>query len=55
MKALIDINQVSATLPPSATGLDLNKALLGYLMRDDKADLHDLVSQALGFEAKKLL
>lgn len=54
-KNLLIINQVAATLPPAASGLDLNKALLEYLMRDEKADLHELVSQALSFEAKKLL
>lgn len=54
-KNLLIINQVAAALPTAATGLDLNKSLLEYLMRDDKADLHELVSQALSFEAKKLL
>lgn len=54
-KNLLIINQVASTLPPSASGLDLNKAILEYLMRDEKADMHELVSQAVSFEAKKLL
>ncbi|MES2003373.1 MAG: hypothetical protein V4450_02540 [Bacteroidota bacterium] len=54
-KNLLIINQVAAQLPPSASGLDLNRSLLEYLMSDEKANLHELVSQALSFEAKKLL
>ena len=54
-KNLLIINQVASALPSTASGLDLNKALLEYLMRDEKADVHELVGQALSFEAKKLL
>lgn len=54
-KNLLIINQVAALLPPTASGLELNRALLEYLMHDDKANMHELVSEALSFEAKKLL
>ncbi len=52
---LLIINQVASILPPNATGLDLNKSLLQVLMNDNKGNLHELVSQALSYEAKKLL
>lgn len=54
-KNLLLINQLSASLPPNATGLDLNRALLEFLMTDNKANLPELVSEALSYEAKKLL
>jgi hypothetical protein len=54
-KNLLIINQVGSILPPNATGLDLNKAILEYLMNDTKANQHELVSEALSYEAKKLL
>lgn len=54
-KNLLIINQVAALLPPNASGLELNRALLEYLMHDDKANMHELVSEALSYEAKKLL
>jgi hypothetical protein len=49
------INQVGSFLPEVATGLDLNKALMEVLMENPKASLHNLVSDALSFEAKKLM
>jgi hypothetical protein len=54
-KNLLIINQVSAVLPPNASALDLNRAILEYIMNDSKADIHELVSEALSYEAKKLL
>ena len=54
-KNLLIINQVASVLPPDASGLDLNRTLLEYLMNDNKANLHELVSEALSYEAKKLL
>jgi hypothetical protein len=52
---LLLINQYSQTLPAEAFSADLQKALLNYLMQSDKANLHELVSEALSYEAKKLL
>ena len=52
---LLIINQVSSYLPDSATGQDLNKSLLEMVMQNPKASLHHVVSDALSFEAKKVL
>lgn len=52
---LLIINQLANVLPPHATGLDLNKLLLEYLMNDKKGTLHEVVSEALSYEAKKLM
>jgi len=54
-KNLLTINQIAAVLPPTASGLDLNRALLEFLMNNSKSNLHELVSEALSYEAKKLL
>ncbi len=52
---ILVINQFANTLPPQATGMDLNKFLLEYLMNDKKGVLHEVVSEVLSYEAKKLL
>ncbi len=52
---MLVINQYANTLPANATGLDLNKLLLEYLMNDKKGSLHEVVSEIISFEAKKLL
>lgn len=52
---LLVINQIGNTLPPNATGMDLNKFLLEYLMTDKKGSLHEVVSSVLSFEAKKVM
>ncbi len=49
------VNQLANALPPNATGLDLNKMLLEYLMTDKKGQLHEVVSEVLSYEAKKLM
>lgn len=49
------VNQIANALPPHATGMDLNKLLLEYLMNDKKGSLHEVVSEVLSYEAKKLL
>lgn len=54
-KNLLIINQIGQMLPENASGTDLQKQLLQYLMNEPKANLHELVSEALGFEARKLL
>ena len=54
-KNLLIVNQVTSLMPPNATGLDLNKALLEFIMNDPKNNQHELISEALGYEAKKLL
>lgn len=52
---LLIINQVSSFLPPEATGTDLNKSLLDLLVQNPKASLQNVISDALSFEAKKLM
>jgi heme/copper-type cytochrome/quinol oxidase subunit 2 len=52
---LLIINQMANVLPPHATGLDLNKLLLEFLMNDKKGSLHEVVSEVLSYEAKKLM
>lgn len=52
---LLIINQLANVLPPNATGLDLNKLLLEFLMNDKKGSLHEVVSEALSYEAKKIM
>lgn len=52
---MLVVNQLASALPPHATGLDLNKLLLEYLMTDKKGQLHEVVSEVLSYEAKKLM
>jgi hypothetical protein len=52
---MLVVNQLAKALPPHATGLDLNKLLLEFLMTDKKGQLHEVVAEVLSFEAKKLL
>jgi len=54
-KNLLIINTTARSLPENASGLELNKNILHLLMQDSKADLHNLVSEVLSFEAKKHL
>lgn len=52
---LLIINQVSSFLPETASGADLNKALLEVLVQNPQASLHNIVSEALSYEARKLI
>jgi len=52
---LLIINQLASYLPETATGQDLNKSVLEMVMQNPKASLHHVVSDALSFEAKKVL
>jgi hypothetical protein len=52
---LLIINQVASYLPQEATGIDLNKSILEMLVQNPKASLHNIVSEVLSFEAKKLM
>jgi hypothetical protein len=52
---MLVVNQLANALPLHATGLDLNKLLLEFLMNDKKGNLHEVVSEVLSYEAKKLL
>lgn len=52
---MLIINQVGASLPIEASGMDLNRRLLEYMMASKKATLHEIVLEALNFEAKKMM
>jgi len=52
---LLAINQIANTLPANATGLDLNKQLVDFSMNDKKGALHEIVSNVVSNEAKKIL
>ncbi|MBA2248866.1 MAG: hypothetical protein H0W12_01585 [Chitinophagaceae bacterium] len=49
------INQLATTLPFNASGMDLNKQIIDYLMSNPKASLHTVVLEALNYEAKKIM
>jgi hypothetical protein len=49
------VNQVAASLPAEASGSDLNKKILEVIMSQANSGLHEMVAQALNFEAKKLM
>lgn len=48
------VSQIAQMLPETATGFDLNRVLAEYLLNDKKGTLHELVSEVLSYEAKKL-
>ncbi len=52
---LLIINQIASFLPEEATGADLNRHLLDLLVQNPQASLQNIVSEALSYEAKKLL
>ncbi|MEO8720505.1 MAG: hypothetical protein ABI297_01525 [Ginsengibacter sp.] len=49
------INQLASTLPAQASGMDLNKHIIDYLINNSNASLHHIVLDAINFEAKKLM
>ncbi|MBK6634802.1 MAG: hypothetical protein IPG38_11230 [Chitinophagaceae bacterium] len=48
------INQLAATLPPDANGIELSKRILEYVASTD-SELNETVLSALRFEAKRIL
>jgi hypothetical protein len=52
---MLIINQVGATLPAEASGLDLNRRLLEFMMNSKKGTLHEIVMEAVNYEAKKMI
>jgi hypothetical protein len=52
---MLIINQVGATLPGEASGVDLNKRLMEFMMTQKQGNLHSIVLEALNFEAKKIM
>ena len=49
------INQLASTLPSQASGMDLNKHIIDYLINNTNASLHNIVLEAINYEAKKLM
>ena len=49
------INQVGSTMPPEATATELNRRLLEFTMNSNKGKLHEVVMEALNYEAKKMM
>jgi hypothetical protein len=49
------INQVAANISTQASGIDLNKRIIEYVMNNPKSQLQNLVLEALNFEAKELM
>ncbi len=49
------INQLANNLPPNASGVDLNKLLLEYLMTDKNGNLYEVASEIISHEAKQVL
>jgi hypothetical protein len=52
---MLIINQVGSTLPAEASGMDLNRRLLEFTMNNKKGMLHEIVMEALNYEAKKIM
>jgi len=52
---MLIINQVASSLPVEASGTDLNRRLLEYAMSQKKGSLHEVVMEALNYEAKKMM
>ncbi|MEO6220597.1 MAG: hypothetical protein ABIO81_09230, partial [Ginsengibacter sp.] len=49
------VNQLASSLPFKASGMDLNKQIIDFLINNPKASLHNVVLDALNFEAKKIM
>lgn len=52
---MLIINQIGSTMPAESTGTELNRALLEFTMSDRKGSLHEVVMEALNYEAKKIM
>lgn len=52
---MLIINQVGATLPADASGTELNKRLLEFIITQKQGALHSIVLEALNYEAKKIV
>ena len=51
---LLIIHRVGASVSSLDSAATLNRDILNYLMQDPKANLHEVVSEALSYEAKRL-
>ena len=49
------VSQLANTIAKDATAMDLNKTIIEFLMANPEATMNKLVTEAVQFEAKKLL
>ena len=52
---MLIINQIAQTLSPDAKGIDLGKKIMELIIAQDKEALHNIVLEALNYEARKLM
>ena len=52
---MLIINQVAQTLPADAKGIDLSKKIMEIIIAQDKNALHNIVLDALNYEARKMM
>jgi len=52
---MLIVNQITSFLPAEASAQDLNRSILEMLMQNPKASLHNVVADALSYEARKLM
>ena len=52
---MLIINQIAQTLPAEARGYDLGKRIMEVIIAQDKKALHNIVLEALNYEARKLM
>ncbi|MEO5564520.1 MAG: hypothetical protein ABIR18_13825 [Chitinophagaceae bacterium] len=52
---MLIINQIASGIQAEASGTDLNRRLLEFTMSDKRGTMHDVVMEALNFEAKKIM
>src|SRR5688572_33166673 len=52
---MLIINQIAQTMPAEARGYDLGKRIMEVIIAQDKKVLHNIVLEALNYEARKLM
>lgn len=52
---MLIINQVAQTLPGDSRGYDLGKRIMEVIIAQDKKALHNIVLEAMNYEARKLM
>lgn len=52
---MLIINQIAQSLPGDARGIDLGKRIMEMIIAQNKEALHNIVLEALNYEARKLM
>ena len=52
---MLIINQIAQTMPADARGYDLGKRIMEVIISQEKKVLHNIVLEALNYEARKLM